>query len=333
VSLEGPRVLVTGGAGFIGSHIVESLVQQGARVRVYDNFSSGTPENLAAVAGDVEVLRGDILDEDELLRAMRGTEMVSHQAAQLEITRALEDPAGDLRTNTVGTLHVLRAAVACGVAKVVLASSACVYGQARVIPQTEEHPTVPNWPYGVSKLAAEHYARLFRENHGLAVCALRYGIVYGPREWYGRVLTIFLRRALEGKPLIVFGDGTQQRDFIYVADVVDLHNRCLTRRAADGKVYNAGTGIGTSIADLAALVRSASGGRVEIVYDDPPQGGYSPLIPERIRLPAELQAMVLSPERARRELDWQPRVALADGLRRELEWIRERPGRWETMHV
>ena len=327
------RILVTGGAGFIGSHIVESLVREGAHVRVYDNFSTGSADNLAGVADDIEVVRGDILSEDNLRRAMHGIEVVSHQAAQLEITKALDDPGADLQVNALGTLRVLRAAVAANVRQVILASSACVYGQARYMPQTEQHPTVPNWPYGVSKLAAEHYGRLFADYHGLLVCALRYGIVYGPREWYGRVLTIFLRRALNGEPLVVFGDGSQQRDFVYVTDVVDLHNRCLTQLPTSGSVYNAGTGVGTRIADLAVMVRDVVGHEVKVLFDDPPLGGYSLLFPERIRLPAELGAMVLSPERAQRELGWEPQVTLAEGLRRELEWIREHPERWQVMHV
>ena len=158
--VDGARVLVTGGAGFIGGHIVESLVAAGARVRVLDDFSSGSMENLAAVAGEVEVLRGDVRDRQAVLRAADGCELISHQAAQLEITRAMLDPLADLSVNTEGTVNVLDAAVRVGARKVVNASSACVYGQAVRIPSQEDgHPTDPNWAYGVSKLAAEKSGR------------------------------------------------------------------------------------------------------------------------------------------------------------------------------
>ena len=184
------KIFLTGGAGFIGSHIVESLLKEGAKVTIYDNFSSGSMENLKAIEGQVTIIKGDILDYPALEAAMRGHDLVSHQAAQLEILKCVDDPLWDLQVNTGGTVNVLRAAKSVGVRKAVLASSACVYGQTDADQQTEDHPTQPNWAYGVSKLAGEHYARIYMTDYGLPVVNLRYGIIYGPREWYGRVFTI-----------------------------------------------------------------------------------------------------------------------------------------------
>jgi UDP-glucose 4-epimerase len=332
VPLTGLKVLVTGGAGFIGSHIVESLVRGGARVRVFDNFSSGVRENLTPVNGDVEVIEGDILDLDGLARAVEGMTHVSHQAAQLEITHCLDDPIDDLRTNTIGTLNVLLAARKAGVRKVVQASSACVYGQAASVPQREEsHPTNPNWAYGVSKLAAEKYGRLWTEAFGIPVVSLRYAIIYGEREWYGRALTIFLRRLLDGLAPVVFGEGDQVRDFTNVHDLVRLHALALVQDAADGQALNVSTGVPTRIRELALLAMEVAGFSGEPVFEDVPIGAASRRVDGRMRLPSELQVMCLDPERAGALLGWRPRVKLSDGLRAEWDWLRENPHRWTRM--
>jgi UDP-glucose 4-epimerase len=184
MGLKGAKILVTGGAGFIGSHIVDSLVNQEAKVIVYDNFSFGKKENLMNSFNKIKIIRGDILDYSLLEKVMKGIDFVSHHAAQLEIFKALSDPVDDLRTNTIGTLNVLKAAQKAGVKKIVYASSACVYGQPQYTPQDENHPTNPNWAYGISKLAAEKYCQIFMQDVGIPVVSLRYGIVYGPCEWY-----------------------------------------------------------------------------------------------------------------------------------------------------
>jgi UDP-glucose 4-epimerase len=328
------KIFVTGGAGFIGSHIVELLVSEGHRVTVYDNLSSGKRAHLAAVRGEIELIEGDILNYDALARAMRGAERVSHQAAQLEIVACNDNPAYDLQVNTVGTLNLLRAAVENGVGKVVQASSACVYGQAVELPEREDrHPTDPNWAYGVSKLASEKYGAIYQARCGLPVVSLRYGITYGPREWYGRVLTIFLKRALRGEPPVVFGEGAQIRDFISVHDVVRLQHRCLFDTAADGAVLNAGTGVGTTIRELADLVVTATGLDHPPVTESVAPGEHSRLMPFRVRLPQEMEKMTLDPSKAGRLLDWTPRVSLADGLREEWEWLRSDPKAWETYRI
>jgi UDP-glucose 4-epimerase len=330
-AVSGKRIVVTGGAGFIGSHLVDDLVRQGARVTVYDNFSSGLHENLAGVRNDIEIIEGDILDPDRLSAAVRGADIVSHQAAQLEITKAVADPIEDLTTNTIGTLRVLDACVAGGVPRVILASSAGAYGQATALPQDEDtHPTDPNWPYGVSKLATEKYAAIYQELHRLSITSLRYGIVYGPREWYGRVLTIFLKRAMEGQPLVVFGDGGQVRDFVYVGDLVTHHTACLERREASGQVFNVSTGVGTDINALAKVAREVTGNEVEILHEDVPEGESSSYY-ERKRLPMELRQLVMSTRKSQELLGWEPKIGLREGLQLEYEWLKGSPQRWEQM--
>jgi UDP-glucose 4-epimerase len=217
---------------------------------------------------------------------------------------------------------------------VVQASSACVYGQAVRIPESEDaHPTDPNWAYGVSKLASEKYGAIFQDRYGLPVVSLRYGITYGPREWYGRVLTIFLKRALQGEPPVVFGAGDQIRDFVCVHDVVRLHHLCLAHTAADGTVLNAGTGVGTSIRELADLVANITGlGRPPITEAVQP-GEHSRLMPFRVRLPQEMGQMVLDPSKANRLLGWTPQVPLADGVREEWVWLRENLDGWKTYRI
>ena len=330
--MQGSKILVTGGAGFIGSHLVEALVRQGAAVTVIDNFRTGLRENLANVLDEVTLVEGSILDMKAVAKVVKGQDLVSHQAAQLEITRAIDDPVEDLVTNTVGTLNILKAAVACGVQKVVMASSAGVYGQAIHLPQYEDsHPTNPNWAYGVSKLATEKYAAIFKEAYGLPIVSLRYGIVYGTREWYGRVLTIFLKRALEGVPLVVFGDGNQIRDFVNVSDVVEMNLLCLASESADNEIFNVSTGRGISINALAELVRTTSGKEVEIFHEDVEEGTSSKYY-DRIRLPQELRELVQSNEKAHQLLGWTPHVTLEVGLREEYEWLGENVERWHTMN-
>jgi UDP-glucose 4-epimerase len=325
-------VLVTGGAGFIGSHIVADLAHAGYRVTVFDNFSSGLHENLGPVKNDIEIIEGNVLDAVALTAAARGKDVLSHQAAQLEITKALDDPLDDMRTNLVGTINVLEAARAAGVSRVVNASSACIYGQAVNPPSDEDAgPHNPNWSYGASKLAAEKYAQIFANDYGFAVDSLRYGITYGPREWYGRVLTIFLKRLSEGKPPVIFGAGEQIRDFVYVDDVVRIHRACIESGLRGAQSFNGGTGIATTVAELARLACEIAGTGLEPITENVEPGERSDIVEGRMRLPSELNVMQLSPAKVERTFGLKPQVALRDGLKREWDWLRENPGRWTTM--
>jgi len=328
------KILVTGGAGFIGSHIVEGLVRGDYEVTVLDDFSSGRRENLAAVARQVRIVEGDVRDADTLRHVMRDQRFVSHLAAQLEITRCVKDPLADLDSNTVATLRVLEAAAAAGVAKLVNASSACVYGQALRTPQREDdHPARPNWAYGISKLAAEHYCRIFHESGSLRTASLRFAIIYGEREWCGRVITMYLRRALRGLPPVIFGRGDQVRDFTYVGDAVRCHRLALESEAADGLAFNVATGIGTDIATLARLCARVTGVAGDPVFEDTGEGETSRAMPDRVRLPQELKTMVLDPARARDVLGFAAKTSLADGLEREWAWISANPERWDTLAI
>ena len=331
MSLSGQHVLVTGGAGFIGSHIVERLVHAGARVRVFDDFSTGYESNLAAVIDDIEIIRGTILDADAIAAATHGSDIVVHQAAQLEIMRAIDDPVEDLRTNTEGTLRVFEAAKAADVGHVFYASSAAVYGQAVELPQPESHPTLPNWPYGISKLATEHYARLYCDYYDMASTGYRYSIVYGPREWYGRVLTIFLRRALDGQAPVVFGAGEQRRDYVYVEDVADCVVRSIDARLDGARVLNVSSGCSHTIRDVATLVSELSGVGAPVT-EEVAEGEYSELVGGRMRLPAELKALEQDNTLARTLYDWAPSTDLRTGIRTELAWLATHAERWVELH-
>jgi UDP-glucose 4-epimerase len=332
MQLANSRIFMTGGAGFIGSHFVRDLVAAGASVTVYDNFSSGLTENLEGIDGPVDVVQGDILDYDALRAAMEGHDAVSHQAAQLEITRSIGTPIFDLTTNTIGTLNVLRAVNELGIPKMVEASSAGVYGQAVSDPQTEDDATDPSWEYGVSKLACEKYSAIACERDPqLAVASLRYAIVYGEREWFGRVLTLFLERALHGLAPVVFGEGGQVRDFVYVGDIAALHRRCFETDFDGHLVLNGSTAVGTSVVELADLVCEITGAGAEPIHENLPEGERSALVNGRMRLPSELQHMRMSYERAERTVGWTPTVELRDGLEREWKWLQDHRHRWTEM--
>jgi len=257
-------------------------------------------------------------------------DVISHQAAQLEIFKCLDDPVIDLKTNTIGTVNILELARLKKIKKVINASSACVYGQALEIPQTESHPTNPNWPYGASKLVAEHYGRIYMETYGIGVVNLRYGIVYGPREWYGRVLTMFLSRILDNKAPVVFGDGSCLRDFTNVFDAVDFNMRCLENDNVFGKSFNVSTGIGTSIKELADVICRVLGkGKIQLVFEEVQEGEFSKNMPTRKRIPQELKKMVLSCDLANDVTGYKPKHTLEKGIQQEYEWLCNNPHRWD----
>lgn len=324
------KVVVTGGAGFIGSHIVESLLSKGYEVIVYDNLSTGCRDNLSAVFRDCVVVEGDILDYEKLKSVFAGVDYVSHMAAQLEIFRGSDDPYYDLEVNTVGTLNVLRAAKECGVKKIINASSACIYGQVNGLTSEGYYPR-PNWTYGVSKLAAEKYGDIYNDYHKLPVVHLRFGITYGEREWFRRVLTIFIKRVIMNQPPVVFGDGHQVRDFIYVGDAVDFHNACLLSGAANGQAYNVGTGQGVTIKELAHEVVKASGKKLDVLFENTAEGEYSSLVPDKRRNAEELKIMLLDISKAKKDLGWEPRITLHDGIKRELGWASSNLARWDKV--
>jgi len=333
MSVNGKSVLITGGAGFIGSHLTEEYLANGAKkVIVYDDFSTGTLENLEHIKDQrLKIIKGSILDANMLNSVIQKekTDIIDHVAAQLEVYSGINDPEKDLRINILGTLNVLNTALKNHVEKVLFASSGAVYGEAKYLPIDEKHPLEPHWPYGVSKLSAELYVMQYYKLFGLKTTAFRYGIVYGPREWFGRVLTMFIKRIfLENKPPIVFGDGSQTRDFVYVGDVVKAHMLAIKKAEAEGQVFNIGSGNGMSIGELAKILIEISGKKLEIIYDNPEEGTASRFQPERVRLRGELKNFVLSSEKAKRILQWRPLAKFHDKIEEEIKWIMQNKRRW-----
>lgn len=333
--VEGKNVLVTGGAGFIGSHLVEEYFKNDvAKLIVFDDFSTGTIKNLKHIEDNrLKTVKGSVLDRKKLDEVVQeeNIHIIDHQAAELEVHTGIKDSEKDAEVNIFGTLNVLNVALNNNVEKLLFASSAAVYGEAQYVPQDESHPLEPHWPYGVSKLSAERYCIQYHKLFNLNTTAFRYGIVYGPREWFGRALTMFIKRIfLENKPPVVFGNGEQMRDFIYVKDVVRAHVLAIQNHKASGQVFNISSGKGISINQLAKILIKMSGEKLKIVYDNPNEGEVSRYQPERIRLERELRKLILSNEKASEVLGWHPKVNFPNGVSEEIRWISSCPERWRT---
>jgi UDP-glucose 4-epimerase len=263
------KVLVTGGAGFIGSHLVDRLIALGHEVRVFDNLSTGKRENLRQHADRVQLVVGDVRDEAALLRASEGVNLVYHEAAVVSVQLSVERPDETLAVNLGGTLNVLRAAKAQGAKRVVLASSAAVYGSRGEGARRESDPTLPESPYGLEKLGSEHYLRMWHELYGLDTVSLRYFNVFGPRQDpsspYSGVISIFADRLLRGMTPTIYGDGEQTRDFVYVANVVEA-NICAGLGPATQGTFNVGCGISTSLNQLLKQMGQAVGTEAKANY-------------------------------------------------------------------
>lgn len=306
------RAVVTGGAGFVGSHLVEELLKDGLEVISIDNYSGGKRENVAAFKDNPRVIEVecDITDLERLRPYFDGVDIVFHEAAS-KMTVCLKDPRLDLDVNARGTFNLLELARDYGVKKFVHASTGSVYGEARYYPTDEEHPLNPSSYYGVSKLAAEKYVRAFSHLYNMDTTVLRYYHVYGPRQEnsdVGGVVSIFARRAMEGKPLIIFGDGTQMRSFTYVKDVVNINKLVALRRESKGEAYNCASGIKVTIQELAETILEILQKReVGIEYRDWKLGDI------RIFNVANDKLKTLG-------MDW--KTPFAEGLSSTLEWTR-----------
>lgn len=268
--------LVTGGAGFIGSHLVEALVVRGERVRVLDNLSTGNLENLKTVINRIEFVKGDITDLEIVREVMEGVDCVFHQAALPSVARSIEDPLATHRVNATGTLNVLIAARDAGARRVVYASSSSVYGETPEVPKKENMATIPHSPYAVSKLAGENYCRAFWESYKLPTVCLRYFNVYGPRQPadspYAAVIPKFLQLIAAGEPLPVYGTGSQTRDFTYVSVVVEANLQAAILDGIEGEVFNVGTGSPISISELVSKLQEITGLEAQIRYLPPRPG-------------------------------------------------------------
>ena len=308
-----PVDLVTGGAGFIGAHLVTRLVHEGRRVRVVDDLSTGMLDRLAPVRGSIELVRADLAAAD-LTPIVAGAERVFHLAAIPSVPRSVRDPLTTHHASATATLRLLLACRDAGVGRVVLSSSSSVYGDSEVSPKHEGLATKPLSPYAVAKLAAEGYARVFASLHGLGTVTLRYFNVFGPWQdpasAYAAVIPLFITRALRGEPLPVFGDGTQTRDFTYVDNVVEANLKAAAAEVPGGRVYNIAGGAPHSLADVVADLSAFAGRELTVDYRPPRPGDI-------LHSHADVSA-------AARELSWRPSVPFAEGLRRTFEWYRQR---------
>jgi UDP-glucose 4-epimerase len=306
--------LVTGGAGFIGSHLVDELVASGDTVKVFDNFSTGKAENLARVREEVEVIRGDVTDLSALRAAMRKVEYVFHQAAVASVPRSVKDPLATHAACATGTLNVLIAARDAGVRRVIYAASSSAYGNSERLPKRETDPVQPLSPYAAAKLAGEQYCVAFSEVYALETVRLRYFNVFGPRQPpdspYAAVIPLFFDALLAGRRPTVHGDGTQSRDFTYVSNVVQANLLAAEAEHVAGNVYNVACGRRMSLLDLVRLINDLLGTRLEPIHTEPRAGDVK-----------HSQADI---SRAVADLGYQPGIDIEQGLKLCLEWYRER---------
>ncbi len=306
------KALVTGGAGFIGSHIVDRLLSEGFEVTVLDDLSTGDPTNLRHVESKIELIEGDILDGSALERAVNGAEVVFHEAALGSVSRSVEDPIKSNQVNVNGTLNVLVAARDAGVKRFVYASSSSVYGDTPTLPKHEEMPTVPSSPYGVTKLTAELYCRVFKRVYGLETYALRYFNVFGPRQSpnsiYAAVIPKFAAALLEGFSPGIFGDGEQTRDFTYVDNVIEANMLAMRATKGAGEAFNVAAGGRVSLNALLETMKDLTESHIEASYGEPRTG--------------DIRDSYADVRKASDLLDYQPAVTVEEGLRRTIDWYR-----------
>ncbi len=308
------RVLVTGGGGFIGSNLVRALLERGDDVRILDNFSTGNRANLADLAGEIEVVEGELRSYERVHAATRGVEVVFHQGALPSVPRSVQDPLRTAAVNTEGALNVLLAARDEGIRRVVSASSSSVYGNSDELPRVETQNPDPISPYGVSKLAAERYCVSFSRVYGLETVALRYFNVFGPNQdpssQYAAVVPRFVTTIADGRPVPIYGDGEQKRDFTFVSNVVEANLLAAEAEEVSGTIVNVATGRATSVHELADTIGSILGLPVE-----------RELHPART---GDIRDSYADVTRARELLGWEARIGLEDGLRIAAEAFLER---------
>ena len=310
------RILVAGGAGFIGSHLVDRLIAEGSEVTVLDNFDTGKLDNLSGHK-DLRIVKGDIRDYALIRRTVEDADAVFHEAALASVALSVQDPLVANEINVTGTLHLLKASSDLGVKRFINASSAAVYGNTSTPWKKEDMSSDPASPYGMSKLAAEKYAKIFYELYGLETVSLRYFNVYGPRqrfdkEWaYGGVISIFLDRLLKNMPPVVHGDGEQTRDFVYVKDVVEANMLALKTKGAAGEVFNIGTGKRITVNMVAQLLREMTNKEnLENIHADSRPGdvrhGYADI------------------SKAEKVLNYVPKFSIEQGLTELVSWYTQK---------
>jgi nucleoside-diphosphate-sugar epimerase len=305
----GTRVLVTGGAGFIGSHLADRLYRAGHRVRVLDNFATGRRENVTELGDGIEFIEGDVRSDEQVRRCVRGCGLVFHEAAVPSVPRSVRDPLTSHAANVTGTLNVLLAARDEGVRRVVFASSSSTYGANRELPAQEHKPALPISPYAVGKLAAEGYCRAFSQVYGLQTVALRYFNVFGPRQdplsEYAAVIPRFVTALLAGRPPVIYGDGEQSRDFTYVDNAVDANLLAADGEGVGGETFNIACGETISLNALLAELRAIMGVEVDAVHEDP--------------RPGDVRHSLADISRAREALGYAPAIDVREGLVKTVE--------------
>jgi UDP-glucose 4-epimerase len=308
------KILVTGGAGFIGSHIVDRLLTNDFEVTVIDDLSTGRLENIAShqTRKDFHFIQGDIQNLDLVSKTLQDVDAIFHEAALVGVTDSVENPILTNDVNVTGTLNLLKTCLDSNVKRFIYASSAAVYGKTETLPLRESLVPQPISPYGVSKLAAENYAKVFYEVYGLETVCLRYFNVYGPRQTYrsySGVITIFINQLLNGQPPIIHGDGKQTRDFINIQDVVEASMLALARKNAVGEVLNIGRGIAVSMNEVASMLQKITGKtELESIHTNPRTG--------------DIRNSYADITKARKVLGYSPNVDLKDGLTQLVEWYR-----------
>ncbi len=311
------RVLVTGGAGFIGSHLVESLLERDCEVRVLDNFATGKRENLSRVADRIELIEGDASNPETAARAVESVAQVFHQAALPGVQPSIKDPVSCHRANVTGTLIMLSAAREAGVGIFVFASSSSVYGDSPTLPKREDMAPSPISPYAAAKLAAERYCQIFSSVYGLPAIALRYFNVFGPRQdpssEYAAVIPKFIGAMLRGERPTIYGDGEQSRDFTFVEDAVAANLLAASKPDLAGKVFNIARGSSVTINELFTSLRNYLALEMRPRYADP--------------LPGDVRHSLADIRAAEALLRYKPKVTFEEGLRRTVEYLREELGR------
>ena len=315
------KCLVTGGAGFIGSNLVERLIRDGVQVRVLDNLSTGLLENLEPFRRDIDFVQGDVRDLNALQEVMSEVEVVFHQAAEVSVPRSVEDPVETAIVNDLGTLQILETARRAGVKRVVLASSCAVYGDLPPLPKKEDMETRPLSPYAASKLHGETYGYLYNDLYGLETVCLRYFNVYGPKQDpsspYSGVISIFMDKAGRGDLPTIYGDGEQYRDFVYVADVVQANLLAAHKEGVSGLVINVGTGTSVSVNSLWGDISLLAG----------MEGDF-----ERTEArPGDIRESVADISLARQMLGYEPQYSFQEGIKLTWEWYRSRGSRQKRL--
>ena len=304
--------LVTGGAGFIGSHLVDSLIEKGCKVTVLDNLSTGSLYNLAHINDRITFIQGDIRDYETVIKAAKGCDVIFHQAAMVSVPQTVKEPVDSAMVNDMGTLFVLESARKNNIKRVVLASSCAVYGDYPQVPKDENMNPEPLSPYAVQKLAGEMYAGLYPDLYGIETVCLRYFNVYGPRQDpsspYSGVISIFMKKAILNEPPVIYGDGNQYRDFVFVKDVVRANLLAAYAENAGGKVFNVGTGVFIDINRLWDMIRRISGVNIK------PE--YKPL------RPGDILKSVASIDRAKADLSFESEYIFENGLAETFKWYK-----------